>query len=108
VITLRSGDVAWAWKIAYDEAYARQSPGVQLMLALTESLLADLAVARGDSCAPADYPMIDQLWRERLPLADQLIGLRGGGLTFTLTRQGEALRRDAIALVKRLRNRLRA
>jgi CelD/BcsL family acetyltransferase involved in cellulose biosynthesis len=108
VITLRSGDAAWAWKIAYDEAYARQSPGVQLMLALTESLLADPNIARGDSCAPADYPMIDQLWRERLPLADQLIGVRQGGLTFALTRRGEAWRRDGIAFAKRLRNRLRA
>ena len=34
-ITLRSGNAAWFWKIAYDEAFARASPGVQLTLDLT-------------------------------------------------------------------------
>src|SRR5262249_51270517 len=29
-ITLRAGQAAWFWKIAYDEAFARGSPGVQL------------------------------------------------------------------------------
>jgi CelD/BcsL family acetyltransferase involved in cellulose biosynthesis len=36
-VTLRSGASAWTWKIAYDEAFARVSPGVQAMLELTES-----------------------------------------------------------------------
>ena len=67
-ITLRTGDTAWFWKIAYDEARARASPGVQLTLDVTESLLADASVARVDSCATADHPMIDHLWRERLAL----------------------------------------
>ena len=40
-VTLRSGETAWTWKIAYDESHARASPGVQLMHDLTESLLAD-------------------------------------------------------------------
>ena len=30
-ITLRSGDAAWFWKIAYDESLARYSPGVMLI-----------------------------------------------------------------------------
>ena len=32
---LRSGDNAWGWKIAYDEGFARASPGVQLLLDVT-------------------------------------------------------------------------
>src|SRR5262249_36529754 len=69
-ITLQSGATAWFWKIAYDETQARASPGVQIALDLTEALLADPAIARADSCATADHPMIDHLWRERLALAD--------------------------------------
>ena len=36
-----SGDTAWCWKIAYNEALARSSPGVQLVCDLTDSLLAE-------------------------------------------------------------------
>jgi CelD/BcsL family acetyltransferase involved in cellulose biosynthesis len=52
-ITLRSGDTAWCWKIAYNEGVAAYSPGVQLVLELTSSLLADPAIVRTDSCATA-------------------------------------------------------
>src|SRR5262249_6897669 len=57
IVTLASGATAWTWKIAYDEAFARASPGVQLMLDATEDLLTDGAIARVDSCATADHPM---------------------------------------------------
>ena len=30
-LTLESGDTAWCWKIAYNEGFARSSPGVQLV-----------------------------------------------------------------------------
>jgi CelD/BcsL family acetyltransferase involved in cellulose biosynthesis len=34
-ITLQHGDTAWFWKIAFDDAYVRSSPGGQLTLGLT-------------------------------------------------------------------------
>src|SRR5205085_12193950 len=67
-ITLRAGDRAWFWKIAYDEDAARASPGVQLSLDGTNGMLADASLARVDSCATAGHPMIDHLWAERLAL----------------------------------------
>ena len=103
-IVLRSGATAWNWKIAYDENYARFSPGVQLTLDLTDSFLADESIARVDSCATADHPMIDHLWRERLALSDHLIGLeRAGALMFLLACGLEWLRRTFIAGAKRIR-----
>jgi CelD/BcsL family acetyltransferase involved in cellulose biosynthesis len=107
IVTLRSGASAWTWKIAYDEAYARYSPGVQLMVDLTESLLADPTVARVDSCATADHPMIDHLWRERLVLSDRLITVRPAGMEFALACRLEALRRFGLSTAKALRDRLR-
>jgi len=79
-ITLRAGETAWLWKIAYNEAARRASPGVQLTLDVTESILADTTIARVDSCATADHPMIDHLWRERLALADLLIAPSAAGM----------------------------
>jgi CelD/BcsL family acetyltransferase involved in cellulose biosynthesis len=107
-ITLRSGGTAWFWKIAYDEAHASFSPGVQLTLDLTRQLLADDIPARVDSCATADHPMIDHLWRERLALEDLLIAPGGASLSrFRLARHLETLRRAALAGAKRLRDRFR-
>jgi CelD/BcsL family acetyltransferase involved in cellulose biosynthesis len=105
-ITLRSADTAWFWKIAYDEAAASASPGVQLTLDISESFLADPEIARVDSCATADHPMIDHLWRERLALADLLIAPSAAALTqFRMARPLEALRRVMVAAARRVRDR---
>jgi CelD/BcsL family acetyltransferase involved in cellulose biosynthesis len=104
-IALRSGHGAWFWKIAYNEDFARFSPGVMLSVELTGELLDDNAMLRADSCATANHPMIDHLWRERLSLADRLIGVRGN-TAFVAARRLEALRIAAIAGAKRLRGML--
>ena len=106
-VTLRSASRAWTWKIAYDEAFARSSPGVQLMLDVTEALLADPRIAETDSCATADHPMIDRLWSERLALADHLVAVRAAPLAFALACRLEALRRTATGLAKTVRDRVR-
>jgi CelD/BcsL family acetyltransferase involved in cellulose biosynthesis len=100
-ITLRSRDYGWFWKIAYDEAWAQFSPGVLLALELTDQLLQDDRLARVDSCATANHPMIDRLWHERLPLADHFVGTRPTG-AFFFSRRLEALRRAGIAAAKGL------
>jgi len=107
-LTLKSGDTAWFWKIAYDERAARASPGVQITLDLTEALLADTAIARTDSCAVAGHPMIDHVWRERVVLADYLIALGpNAARNFALASSLESLRRTGITAAKRLRDLLR-
>jgi hypothetical protein len=108
IVMLRSGDTAWCWKIAYDETVARASPGVQLLLDVTEDLLADASIARADSCATPDHPMIDHIWRERLALSDRMVcpAPRHAG-KFARARRLEAFRRSAIDTAKRLRTLLR-
>jgi CelD/BcsL family acetyltransferase involved in cellulose biosynthesis len=101
-ITLRSADAAWFWKISYDENYARYSPGVILTTAITEQLADDVTIARTDSCATANHPMIDHIWRERLTLCDRLIAVRPEP-PFARVRRLEALRRGAISAVKDIR-----
>jgi CelD/BcsL family acetyltransferase involved in cellulose biosynthesis len=106
-VTLRNGDTAWCWKIAYNEGMARFSPGVQLICELTEKLAADRQVARTDSCATADHPMINHIWRERLSLSDRLIALKPSAVPFGMARGLESLRRHGIATAKSLRDRIR-
>ena len=105
MVTLRSGAGAWCWKIAYDEDYARCSPGVQILLDVTQRLLDDPSIARADSCATADHPMIDHIWRERLALADRLLSVGPAKSSrFALARRLETLRRAAIGGAKALRD----
>jgi CelD/BcsL family acetyltransferase involved in cellulose biosynthesis len=107
-ITLRSGDCAWFWKIAYDEDFAKFSPGVQMSLDLTELLLAEPDIARADSCATADHPMIDHIWRERLVLADLLIAPSAAAQgQFAVALHLETLRRAFIAAAKGVRDGLK-
>jgi len=107
-IVLFSGTRAWFWKIAYDEGYARFSPGVQLALALTRSLGTEARLDLVDSCAVAGHSMIDPLWKGRLALADWLVALPGAAGRFDLQAvyAAESMRRAAIKPLKRLRDRL--
>jgi hypothetical protein len=106
LVLLRSGDMAWCWKIAHDEAYARFSPGVQVLLEATEQLLADERISRVDSCATADHPMIDHIWRERLRVADCMFAIAPDGpRAFAAVRTAEAARRALITCIKKVRQR---
>jgi CelD/BcsL family acetyltransferase involved in cellulose biosynthesis len=104
-IVLRSGTGAWFWKIAYDETLAPFSPGVQLTLDVTQNLLNDRTIAWADSCATADHPMIDRLWRERRAMTDWLISVQPGA-AFSLAGALESLRRRATAAARSIRDRL--
>jgi len=101
-VLLTSGRGAWFWKIAYDEDAARASPGVQLTLDLTETILRDGDIAWCDSCATADHTMIDSIWRERRPMADLLCALEPG-MDFAVACRLEALRRGAISAARKIR-----
>lgn len=57
----------FSFKTAFDEDYARFSPGVLLQQANLD-LLDDPTIAWVDSCAAPDHPMIDSVWRERRAL----------------------------------------
>lgn len=92
---------AWLLKIAHDEALARFSPGVQLMLEVSRDLIEDTGIAWTDSCADAGHPMIDHLWRERLAVADLLVA-GSGGVGFDMLCTLEDLRRTLRARAKGL------
>ena len=67
------GDQAWLGKIAYDEDFAKYSPGVQIILDCTESLFAEPSIKLIDSSAIPNHPMIDRIWRDRLEMVDVFV-----------------------------------
>ncbi len=60
-----AGGGAYSFKIAYNEDYARYSPGALLMMKAIDAFHADPRIAWVDSCAIPNHPMIDHIWAER-------------------------------------------
>lgn len=75
VVFIMAGE-AYTWKTAYDERYARFSPGKLLLSDLTDWHLDDPNIERTDSCAVPDHPIMSRLWKEREEMGTLLIGLR--------------------------------
>jgi CelD/BcsL family acetyltransferase involved in cellulose biosynthesis len=73
-------DTALFFKVAYDEALSRFSPGVQLTVELTRRFSEEGQVRLVDSAALPGHPMIDHVWRERRRIGNVLIETRPGAL----------------------------
>ena len=67
---------ACSFKTAFDEKFARFSPGVLLQLE-NLAMLDNPEVAWTDSCAAADHPMIDGIWQGRRPIGRVSIAIGG-------------------------------
>ncbi len=67
------GAQGWIVKIAYDEAFAKFSPGVMLVLDATEAFFSEPQLKLVDSCAIPGHPMIDRIWRDRINMVDVLV-----------------------------------
>ncbi len=95
-LVLVNGRRAWYYKTAYDERFAKNSPGVHLTLELTRRLLEDPEIDSVDSTAIANHPMIDHIWRDKLALVDLMVSSRpGAARTLALSAAAERLRRRA-------------
>jgi hypothetical protein len=75
VVFIMAGE-AYTWKTAYDERYAKFSPGKLLMADLTEWHLDDANIERTDSCAAPDHPIMSRFWMEREAMGTLVIGLK--------------------------------
>lgn len=79
---------AFSFKTAFDESFAKFSPGV--LLQCENLMILDRPdIAWTDSCASADHPMIDHIWRERRTVGRISIAIGG------------SLRRKAFGLLAR-------
>ena len=80
---------AFSFKTTFDESYARFSPGVLLQRENLEMLARD-GIKWTDSCAAADHPMIERIWRDKRTVVGCNIALGG------------TLRRSAMRVLARL------
>jgi CelD/BcsL family acetyltransferase involved in cellulose biosynthesis len=101
LVNLHAPPGAFSFKIAFDEAYARFSPGVLIEIENLRALDRP-GFAWMDSCAMDNHPMIDSLWRERRSIVRLTVPLAGARrrALFTLCR----LLEDSSALVRRIKD----
>ena len=85
LVNFRTPPGAFSFKTTFDETYARFSPGV-LLQRENLAVLDDPAIDWTDSCAAADHPMIERIWREKRELVSVSIGI-GGSLRKAAFRQ---------------------
>jgi CelD/BcsL family acetyltransferase involved in cellulose biosynthesis len=74
-----AGRGGFAFKIAYDEQYARSSPGVLLELETLARLHRRPEIAWMDSCAIEGHFLKNRLWLQRREIATRLIAIGGAG-----------------------------
>lgn len=81
-----------SFKIAYDEAFARFSPGVLIQIE-NYDILARTDIDWMDSCAAANHPMIDSLWGERRGIVRLTLPLAGprGRIAYAASRAVERI-----------------
>lgn len=77
LVNFRTPPGSWSFKIAYDEDFARFSPGVLIELENLSRVLGDTGVDWMDSCAVEDHPMINALWMERRAIVQVSVPLSG-------------------------------
>lgn len=76
---------SFSFKTAFDDNFARFSPGV-LLQRENLALLGRDDIEWADSCAAPDHPMIERIWKQRRTIQRVSIGI-GGGLRRSLCRQ---------------------
>lgn len=67
---------AFGFKTAFDEAYARFSPGI-LLESEYLGVLKRFGVAWSDSCAAADHSVMNRIWLERRPIGRVSVAIGG-------------------------------
>ncbi|VAV87555.1 hypothetical protein MNBD_ALPHA08-1394 [hydrothermal vent metagenome] len=99
----------WLGKMAFDETLSQYSPGVLIILEATADLLGRKNIDLVDSSADPDHPMINNIWRDRVQVADYLIATPGTSpATFNSLVMFESNRLKARQTAKTLYHKLRA
>lgn len=80
LVNFRLGKGAFSYKIAFDERFARFSPGILIEMDALRAALSDPTLEWADSCAAPNHPMIDGIWAERRTIAQFRVQLKGRGL----------------------------
>lgn len=103
LVNFRLGRGAFSYKIAFDERFARFSPGILIEIDNMRAALSDPGLDWSDSCAAPNHPMIDGIWAERRRIVQYRVALKGRGLRRVARRvafAGIGIVEDSISAMK--------
>ena len=88
LLCVTAGDTTYWLRIAHDVAYEQFSPGVTLMIAVSESIVDLEPGSVFDSCADRGHRTINRLWRDRRTLTTTVVptGRLGSRATLAASR----------------------
>lgn len=72
-----AGRAVFCFKVAYDERFARYSPGMQLEVHAVDDFHAQSGVSMMDSCADSNNNLVNRLWPDRVSLATVVVPAAG-------------------------------
>lgn len=110
VLLIESRSAAF-WKMAYDESFARYSPGLMMLARLSEAVQENAEFDSIDSCAAADDTTMLRVWRARIRIADLLLSVSPRasilfGMIDARERAKRSMRRTAKDIFSKIRKRL--
>lgn len=95
VVAFGQPDNLVCWKTAFDEKFARFSPGLLLMASVTDAWLTDPAFAFADSCAAGGAnTTVARLWNDRVRIGDVLVAVSPRRYDFRIADAHERVRRS--------------
>ncbi|MGI9365711.1 MAG: GNAT family N-acetyltransferase [Rhizobiaceae bacterium] len=65
-----------SWKMAFDEKLFAYSPGMQVMVKATQTLLQRKSFIEADSLAAQNHDMMNRVWSDRIPMTNIAVALR--------------------------------
>lgn len=74
---IQSGNVVYSYKTAYDDAFAKYSPGQQVEVKNLEFLHRD-GIELGDSCTAPNNSTINRIWGQKLSFQNVIFSLKPG------------------------------
>ena len=77
ICNIQSGEFVYSYKTAFDEAYAKYSPGIQVELKNLECLHRD-GIQRSDSCSAPDNQAMNRIYGQRIYFQSLVLSLRPG------------------------------
>jgi len=75
ICDFRLGDVIFGYKVAHNEAYADDAPGVVLEVENVRRIIDDRLASRADSCSAPGATLLKSLWNDSRLMVDLVIGI---------------------------------
>ena len=95
LISLRAGRGLFSWKTGMDEVYKRFSPGVHILLHVSQQAVGDDSIDYVDSLADQGHPVAEHIWSGRRRYAQLFLPLNNHGIAASQSLRAAMVGKDS-------------